>query len=364
MYPVLRHSENLVFISKKANPTEDPAQDPAEESLNFTILSSAGECGYTDTIKFMVPDTPYCNMTTANVRTVKDYIDILEKLGAICYFGATVNYDNKILYYQYPNGVDDSEVVGTDIVTSANYEIVVTSGDHIENITITLEVKATIEDTHTIVRNSVSFAAGALTRTEGTPGYTKDSAIVLKAGNALETTCVGDRLCVLVESDEVTFELSFLQFGVNRVMNEADKGFIKAVCEITEVAAFANSAETVQILGDNCPAGDNYDTVGRVHLVFLTSQMGKPGRYQKYIMGVNRTIVATTTAETVNPKTTLSFRFVEYIPQQLKEQRREGRRSPFYDFFYPFVQKEEAYAQGFSKSCLALSFLLILAMIL
>eukprot|EP00826_Nyctotherus_ovalis_P051448 TRINITY_DN6428_c0_g2_i3.p1 TRINITY_DN6428_c0_g2~~TRINITY_DN6428_c0_g2_i3.p1 ORF type:complete len:470 (+),score=62.80 TRINITY_DN6428_c0_g2_i3:428-1837(+) len=372
VYPVLRHSEDLVFISKKTNPTEDPAQDPAEESLGLFLLTGTGECAYTDKVKFMVPDVPYCSMANANLITVGKYIELVKQLGEICYFGATVNYNGVTVQYQYPSGVDDSNIETTDQVTSAKYEIVVNNESYIDNITITLEGRtASSADGNTFVRNNVTFVVGTLTRTEGAPGYTKNSTIMLKAGSTLETTCsVSDgRLCVLVENDGRTFELSVLQFGVNRVMNQADNSFINAVCAITEVAAFANSAETVQILGDNCPTGGNYSTTKRIHLVFLTSQMGKPGRYQKYIMGVNRTIrlkelVTITAAETENAGTTLSFRFVEYIPQQLKEQRREGRRSPFYDFFYPFVQKEEAYAQGFSRSCLILSFLLIIVMIL
>jgi len=77
-----------------------------------------------------------------------------------------------------------------------------------------------------------------------------------------------------------------------------------------------------------------------VNVEILTSQMGKPRNYQKYVIGAQINYVSKSIENEENPIQTVNIIYKEILPKEVENERLKLRRQPFYDLFYPLVQKD------------------------
>ncbi len=104
-----------------------------------------------------------------------------------------------------------------------------------------------------------------------------------------------------------------------------------------------------------------------VDIEILTSQMGSPNKYQRYVVGMRILYSFSSWTGVTNPTQVVNIVYKEVLPKDVEDQRKKRRRQPFYDLFYPLVPKD-AYGEsrvsrswlvsGLVAATLALLFLL------
>ena len=81
-----------------------------------------------------------------------------------------------------------------------------------------------------------------------------------------------------------------------------------------------------------------------VNIEILTSQMGKSNNYQKYVVGMRVQYTQRSIVNDKSPVQILNIVNKEVLPTDIEAQRARLRRQPFYDLFYPLMQKD-SYAE-------------------
>ncbi len=77
-----------------------------------------------------------------------------------------------------------------------------------------------------------------------------------------------------------------------------------------------------------------------INIEVLTSQMGKPNTYQKYVVGMRVRYTQKSIANDKAPVQIVNVVYKELLPKDVENQRSKSWRQPFYDLFYPLVQKD------------------------
>jgi len=308
------------------------------------------KCDHSGKVKYLVANSSYCYASLDVLKTLQYYIHIGINIAKTCYTNVTITQSEEgseqltqTLDYSIEETIFKTfEEYLNHLVINMNYIITLTSSGKISHLEFIIKTKdkLAIQGTSEIVKNSVKYIIDSITSTKAAPGYISGSKIrLISTDLKVKESCSDISNCLFVETGTSAseMELTFLQFGVNKIVKYKSDEIDAGICAITQVAAFAASDDTlVPVINGTTP--DTKETEKKMELIFLTSLMGKSGQYQRYIMGVKRTAVNMCEAESIKDrKTTLTIKFAEYLPQEVKNDRKARRRSYFHNFFNPFA---------------------------